>query len=205
MKPRVEYFPENDAQRILLGKGGRMPKSGKRKSSAKTGTKVAGKSATTGRYVKKAASEKAAARSQASRALSATGQSVRTVKSSDPASKSGFADRRHLRLVAESDRLERLIGELGNNRVAKLLSVSVSQPSRWRSGKEGMGAENQRKVIDLDYVFGRLEQLFSARQAEIWLTSYNAHLGARPVDVLRIRGAAPVIEAIDAEAQGAFA
>lgn len=182
-----------------------MPKSGKRKSTAKAGTKVVRKSATTGRYVKKAASAKASARSQVSRASSAAGQSVRSVKSSDPVSKSGHADRRHLRLVAESDRLERLIDELGNNRVAKLLSVSVSQPSRWRSGKEGMGAENQRKVIDLDYVFGRLEQLFSARQAEIWLTSFNAHLGARPVDVLRIRGAGPVVEAIDAEAQGAFA
>lgn len=182
-----------------------MPKSGKRKSSAKTGSKVVRNSATTGRYVKKTASTKTAARSQVSRASSSGGRSVRTVKPSDPASKSGLADRRHLRLVAESDRLERLIDELGNNRVAKLLSVSVSQPSRWRSGKEGMGAENQRKVIDLDYVFGRLEQLFSARQAEIWLTSFNAYLGARPVDVLRIRGAAPVIEAIDAEAQGAFA
>lgn len=128
-----------------------------------------------------------------------------------PSAKKAVSPRRgtsgepHLRLVAESERLERLIGELGNNRVAKLLSVSVSQPSRWRSGKEGIGPENQRKLIDLDYVFGRLEQLFTARQAEIWLTSYNAHLGARPVDVLRIRGAAPVIEAVDAEAQGAFA
>jgi len=113
--------------------------------------------------------------------------------------------KRHLRLVAESERLERLIDELGNNRVAKLLAVSNSQPSRWRSGKEGIGAENQRKLIDLDYVFGRLEQLFTSRQAEIWLTSFNAHLGGRPIDVLRLRGAAPVIEAIDAEAQGAFA
>jgi hypothetical protein len=110
-----------------------------------------------------------------------------------------------LRLVAESERLERLVEEFGNNRVAKLLAVSPSQPSRWRSGKEGIGVENQRKLIDLDYVFGRLEQLFPARQAEIWLTSFNAHLGAVPIDVLRLRGAAPVIAAIDAEAQGAFA
>lgn len=111
----------------------------------------------------------------------------------------------NLRLVAEADRLERLVNELGNNRVANLLAVSPSQPSRWRSGKEGIGTENQRKLIDLDYVFGRLEQLFSSRQAEIWLKSYNAHLGGRPIDVLRLRGAAPVIRAIDAEAQGAFA
>lgn len=153
-----------------------MPESGKRKTaSAKSSAKVVRKTSTTGRDAKRI-SAKSVAKGQ-----------------------------RHLRLAAESERLERLIDELGNNRVAKLLSVSVSQPSRWRSGKEGMGAENQRKVIDLDYVFGRLEQLFTARQAEIWLTSFNAHLGARPVDVLRLRGAVPVIEAIDAEGQGAFA
>jgi hypothetical protein len=106
--------------------------------------------------------------------------------------------------VAENERLERLIGELGNNRVAELLSVSRSQPSRWRTGKEGIGPENQRRLIDLDYVFGRLEQLYPSRQAQIWLTSHNAHLGGRPIDVLRLKGAVPVIEAIDAEAEGAF-
>ena len=111
----------------------------------------------------------------------------------------------HLRLVGETQRLERLIEELGNNRVAALLSVSRSQPSRWRSGAEGIGPENRRKVIDLDYVFGRLQQLYPPRQAQIWLTSYNAHLGARPIDVLRISGVSRVIEAIDAEAEGAFA
>jgi hypothetical protein len=108
-------------------------------------------------------------------------------------------------LVTEEDRLDRLIDELGNNRVASLLAVSRSQPSRWRSGKEGMSSENRRKLIDLDYVFGRLEQLFPPRQAEIWLNSYNAHLGGRPIDALRLKGASPVIQAIDAEAQGAFA
>jgi hypothetical protein len=108
-------------------------------------------------------------------------------------------------LVAETDRLERLIGELGNNRVASLLAVSPSQPSRWRSGKEGISTENQRKLLDLDYVFARLEQLFRPRQAEIWLNSYNAHLGGRPIDALHLRGASSVIQAIDAEAQGAFA
>lgn len=102
-------------------------------------------------------------------------------------------------------RLERLIDELGNNQLASLMGVSRSQPSRWRSGAEGMGPENRRRLIDLDYAFGRLEQLFTPRQAGIWLSSENAHLGARPIDVLRIRGVTPVIAAIDAEAEGAIA
>lgn len=108
-------------------------------------------------------------------------------------------------LRGDRARLARLIDGLGNNQLASLMGVSRSQPSRWRSGIEGMSPENLRRLIDLDYAFGRLEQLFSPRQAGIWLTSENAHLGARPIDVLRVRGVAPVIAAIDAEAEGAIA
>ena len=101
-------------------------------------------------------------------------------------------------------RLVRLVNDLGNNGVAELLGVSRSQPSRWRRGLEHMGPGNERRVVDLDYLWTRLLLLFTPRQAEIWMTSYNAHLGARPVDVLRLRGAVPVVQAIDAEAQGAY-
>ena len=101
-------------------------------------------------------------------------------------------------------RLGRLITDLGNNRVASLLGVSRSQPSRWRRGEERISAEKQRSLLDLDYVMARLLQLFPPQQAEIWLTSHNAHLGARPMDVLRLRGAGAVVRAIDAEAQGAY-
>lgn len=180
-----------------------MAKSGKRKATSKTTasgkTKPVRKSAKTGRFVRRNTPTNISSRK------SGTSQRKSSVVADDSHVAKPVKKERHLRLVAQSERLARLIDELGNNRVADLLSVSPSQPSRWRSGKEGIGAENQRKLIDLDYVFGRLEQLFPSRQAEIWLTSYNAHLGGRPIDVLRIRGAAPVIEAIDAEAQGAFA
>jgi hypothetical protein len=103
------------------------------------------------------------------------------------------------------DRLDRLVGGLGNNKVAELLDVSQSQPSRWRRDQEGIDPENQRRVLDLDYVMSRLLQLYPQDQARIWLRSHNAHLGARPVDVLRQRGVTPVIQAIDAEAEGAYA
>ena len=44
----------------------------------------------------------------------------------------------------------------------------------------------------------RLLEIYPHELAELWLESHNAHLGARPIDVLQLRGAAPVIEAIDA-------
>ena len=103
-----------------------------------------------------------------------------------------------------AERLSRLIHGLGNNHLASLLDVSPSQPSRWRAGKERMSPESQRRLLDLDYVMARLLQVFPREQAEIWLTSHNACLGSRPIDVLRLRGAAPVVLAIDAEAQGAY-
>jgi hypothetical protein len=190
-----------------------LANSGRRKASARARGKTVQKSATTGRFVKAArgsgktgrAVGSTAGTSRRNRTAQRAGTARRKTAAGRGSTKKATSGKRHLRLVAESERLERLVDQLGNNRVANLLSVSVSQPSRWRSGKEGIGPENQRKLIDLDYVFGRLEQLYTARQAEIWLTSYNGHLRARPVDVLRLRGAAPVIEAIDAEAQGAFA
>ncbi len=106
------------------------------------------------------------------------------------------------RLLGE--RLEHLVAGLGNNRVAALLGVSPSQPSRWRRGEERINAENQRRLIDLDYVMARLLQVWPPEQAEIWLTSHNAFLGSRPTDVLRLRGGAAVVPAIDAEAEGAY-
>src|SRR5262245_57024380 len=65
------------------------------------------------------------------------------------------------------ERLERLVTELGSNRVASLLGVNRSQPTRWRSGDERISADKQRSLLDLDYVMARLLQLFPREQAEI--------------------------------------
>lgn len=95
---------------------------------------------------------------------------------------------------------------LGNNRVAELLGVNRSQPSRWRAGAEGVAPGNVRTMLDLDYVVTRLHQVWDPEVAAVWLDSPNAHLGgATPLDVLRERGTEDVIRAIDAEAEGAYA
>jgi hypothetical protein len=108
-------------------------------------------------------------------------------------------------VVPTSHKLARLVESMGNNWVAGVLGVSVSQPSRWRTGEERISPENARQVTDLEYVMSRLFQLYSPTLAKVWLDSYNAHLEGRPVDVFRLRGALAVAEAIDAEAQGAYA
>lgn len=102
-------------------------------------------------------------------------------------------------------RLEYVVAQLGNNHAARLLKVSQSQPSRWRSREEGIGSESRRRIADLDYVLARLLEIYPQEVADVWLESFNAHLGARPVDVLELSGVARVIAAIDAEAEGAYA
>ena len=105
------------------------------------------------------------------------------------------------------ERTEFLIDAVGGvNALARLLDVSPSQPSRWRRGVEAPGPENARRLLDLDHVVARVLLLWDRSLVEAWLTGPNAHLeGRRPIDVLRLRGAAEVLGALDAEAQGAFA
>jgi uncharacterized protein (DUF2384 family) len=59
---------------------------------------------------------------------------------------------------------------------------------------------------DLDDVFAHAALLWESSVAAAWLTGCNAHLDrARPIDILRSRGPAEVIAALDAEASGTFA
>lgn len=106
-------------------------------------------------------------------------------------------------VVSAEERLDYLATTFGSNRVAELLGVSKSQPSRWRSGRERMSPENRRRLLDLDYVMSRLLVFMYPGQAEIWLTSFNPLLGGRPIDALEMKGVGAILAAIDAEEQGA--
>jgi uncharacterized protein (DUF2384 family) len=108
-------------------------------------------------------------------------------------------------LFNDRHRIERVVAALGSNNVAGILGVARSQPSRWKSGAEQMSPINRARIADLDHILGRLLMVLWPDEAGDWLTAPNPHLGGRPVDVLALRGAGPVIEAIDALAQGAYA
>ncbi|MEW1813027.1 hypothetical protein AB0284_20285 [Pseudarthrobacter phenanthrenivorans] len=99
----------------------------------------------------------------------------------------------------------RLVNALGNNAVAALLGVNKDRPNRWASGKDVPNEENRIQLADLDALVGHLLSAFTPAQAILWLEGQNPHLNARPIDVYRLEGAAPVIEAIRAHEQGAFA
>ncbi|MDN5797837.1 MAG: helix-turn-helix domain-containing protein [Intrasporangium sp.] len=103
-------------------------------------------------------------------------------------------------------RTEFLVEALGGiTRLAELLDVSKSQPSRWRSGKEQPSPAKARELIDLDHVLARATLIWESEVAIDWLFGSNSYLdGARPIDVLRVRGSSEVLDALDAAAAGAF-
>ncbi len=93
----------------------------------------------------------------------------------------------------------------GVTQVAELLEVSKSQPSRWRSGRERPSPAKARELIDLDHVLARAVLIWEPQVAIDWLVGANSYLdGARPIDVLRVRGSSEVLDALDAAAAGAF-
>lgn len=92
-------------------------------------------------------------------------------------------------------------------RLAGVLGVAASQPTRWIKGEETPNAANARAVVDLEHVVARTRLLWGDDETvRLWLDGRNAFLaGARPVDVVVTRGVAPVIEALDQEMAGAYA
>ena len=87
----------------------------------------------------------------------------------------------------------------GGTRLAELLGVSKSQPTRWSKGQESPGPEASRNLLDLDHVVARASMLWAPDVVVIWLGSSNAFLeGARPIDVLRERGSREGTAALDA-------
>jgi hypothetical protein len=110
-------------------------------------------------------------------------------------------------LAVPQQRAGFLIRALGSqSRVAELLEVSRSQPGKWSKGEESPSPERARELIDLDHVVARVVSWLGPDMTISWLNGSNAFLdGARPIDVLRVRGSSEVIDALDAEMSGAYA
>jgi uncharacterized protein (DUF2384 family) len=102
--------------------------------------------------------------------------------------------------------LARVIEALGTNAAARLLGADRSQVSRWNAGIERIGSEMGRRIVDLHDVLTRILRVYGREAAALWLVGSEPLLGgARPIDILVMEGAAPVIRAIDGIAEGAYA
>jgi uncharacterized protein (DUF2384 family) len=102
--------------------------------------------------------------------------------------------------------LARVIDALGTNAAARLLGADRGQVSRWNSGTESIGSEMGRRIVDLHDVLTRILRVYGRDAAAMWLVGSEPLLGgARPIDILVLEGAAPVIRAIDGISAGAYA
>jgi len=109
-------------------------------------------------------------------------------------------------LADVSPLLARVVDALGTNAAARLLGADRAQVSRWTSGKEAIGSEMGRRIVDLHDVLTRILRVYNPQLAAMWLVGSEPLLGgARPIDVMAMEGAAPVVRAIDGIAQGAYA
>jgi transcriptional regulator with XRE-family HTH domain len=109
--------------------------------------------------------------------------------------------------VAVRDKLRAVTNDLGSQaRVARLLGVSPSRVSRWLRTDEQPDAENRRKLEGVEFVLGRLLEVFERDTALAWLQGFNAHVGnRRPIDLLGAGRIAEVLAAIEAEETLAYA
>lgn len=96
-------------------------------------------------------------------------------------------------VTAVAERTHIVADSLGSR--ARLIGVSRSQPTRWINGEEPPNPENQRILIDLDYVLARANLLWPPEVVLEWLNGPTSYLdGGRPIDVVKRRGPSEVIE-----------
>ena len=114
---------------------------------------------------------------------------------------------KRVRTIQIGERADAVAIALGSKaQLASMLEVSPSQPTRWIDGSESPNSENARLIVDLDHVIARASLLWQPSVISSWLNGSNAFLGgARPIDVLRTTGSAPVIDALDQELAGGYA
>jgi putative toxin-antitoxin system antitoxin component (TIGR02293 family) len=102
--------------------------------------------------------------------------------------------------------LERLDAAFGTSAVAKLLDVGSGTVTNWKKGRHTISPEYAQRVIELHDVLVRALQIFQPQIAMDWLVGAEPFLdGARPIDVLVSRGAAPLIDALAAIEATAYA
>ena len=102
--------------------------------------------------------------------------------------------------------LERLESAFGTRPIAKLLDIGAGTVTNWKRRRHAISPEFAKRVIELHDVLVRALQVFPPQVAMDWLVGNEPFLnGARPIDVLVARGAAPLIHALAAVDATAYA
>ena len=103
-------------------------------------------------------------------------------------------------------KLQRIIDSLSLAAAADVLGVDRSQLNRCRGGKEGVSAELNRRIADVEYILDRALHVMHPDEVGPWLTEPEPLLGGSiPLNVLTLKGTGPVVTALDGVAAGSFA
>jgi uncharacterized protein (DUF2384 family) len=109
-------------------------------------------------------------------------------------------------LTDVSQLLNRLVKAFGVRAAARLIGADPSTVANWQSGHRNMSAEMTHRIVDLHDVLSRAFRIFQPKDAVLWLFGSEPFLdGRRPIDVLVVSGAAPLVEALSNIAAGAYA
>jgi uncharacterized protein (DUF2384 family) len=102
-------------------------------------------------------------------------------------------------------KLERVIKALGVSAAAEILDIDKAQLSRCARGTEPIGTELARRISDVEYVLERAARVMHEDEIGPWLISPEPLLGdATPLNTLALRGAGPVINALEGIFAGAL-
>ena len=104
-----------------------------------------------------------------------------------------------------SELLKRMVRAYGQATIAGILGVDKSTVSLWARGKRAVSPPMRTRIIEVHDVLNRVHQVYNPALAARWLVGHEPKLGgARPLDVVAIQGASPVIDALDAIESGAY-
>lgn len=103
-------------------------------------------------------------------------------------------------------RVELLIEALGTaTRVAECLGVTRPLLSKWSAGMVMPTPAQAKLLVDLDHVVARGSLIYVPEIVNEWLFGHDSYLeGARPIDVLHLRGVGDVLAALDSLEQTAW-
>lgn len=110
------------------------------------------------------------------------------------------------RLASMQPRLERLKDLFGVRPLAALLDTDPSNLSKAIAGTRDLPPEIAKRALDLEYVLARALQLMDPQVVLDWLEGADPAFGfARPIDILAVRGTAPLLTILDRLESGAYA
>lgn len=102
--------------------------------------------------------------------------------------------------------LTRIVEAYSQAIVSRLLGVDRSAVTHWIQDNREISATMRARILEVHDVLTRVHQVFNPTLAARWLVGHEPFLGgARPIDVMGVRGAAPVIDALDAISSGGYA